>query len=295
MILVLLGTQDKQFPRLLKEIDRLIEKKVIKDKVIAQVGITKYNSNNMEMFDLIEEDKLNALIKKADLIITHGGVGSILLGINNNKKVIAVPRLYRYKEHVNNHQKEIINEFKKDGYIVGLNDLKELEIAIKNIDKFNPNKYKSNSKIIDIVKDYIDNNETNNKKIKEIIMYLIFGFLTTFISLLVYYLLVLTIFNPDNSIELQVSNIISWVAGVLFAYITNRKYVFESKNKNKLKEACNFTLSRTVTLIIDMLIMGIGVSILSLNDKILKIFSQIAVIILNYVFSKIFVFKKEKK
>lgn len=236
MILVLLGTQDKQFPRLLKEIDRLIEKKVIKDKVIAQVGITKYNSNNMEMFDLIEEDKLNALIKKADLIITHGGVGSILLGINNNKKVIAVPRLYRYKEHVNNHQKEIINEFKKDGYIVGLNDLKELEIAIKNIDKFNPNKYKSNSKIIDIVKDYIDNNETNNKKIKEIIMYLIFGFLTTFISLLVYYLLVLTIFNPDNSIELQVSNIISWVAGVLFAYITNRKYVFESKNKNKLND-----------------------------------------------------------
>ena len=55
MILVLLGTQDKQFPRLLKEIDRLIEKKVIKDKVIAQVGITKYNSNNMEMDNNYQE------------------------------------------------------------------------------------------------------------------------------------------------------------------------------------------------------------------------------------------------
>ena len=71
------------------------------------------------------------------------------------------------------------------------------------------------------------------QKYKEIILYLIFGVLTTVISLLTYYALVYTILNPDNAWQLQLANIISWIAGVLFAYVTNRKYVFESKNKNK--------------------------------------------------------------
>ena len=75
------------------------------------------------------------------------------------------------------------------------------------------------------------------KKYKEIINYLIFGVLTTLVSLVVYYASVLTFLNPENSIQLQIANILSWIAGVTFAYFTNRKYVFESKEKNKLKEA----------------------------------------------------------
>ena len=80
-------------------------------------------------------------------------------------------------------------------------------------------------------------------KYKEIIMYLIFGVLTTVISLIVYYALTYTILNPNNSIYLQIANILSWIAGVLFAYFTNRKYVFESKNENKLKEFISFVFS----------------------------------------------------
>ena len=294
MILVTLGTQDKEFKRLLIEIDNLIDKGVIKDKVIAQIGTTKYESKNMETFDLIDEEKLNELIKKADFIITHGGVGSILLGLKNNKKVIAVARLSKYKEHVNDHQLEIIKEFEKNKYLIGVSDINTLENAIKKIDKFKPNKYKSNGKVKEIVKDFIDTNRTNNKKIKEIIMYLIFGVLTTFISLLVYYILVFTILNPNKAFELQLANIISWIVSVSFAYITNRKYVFESKNKNKIKEASDFFISRIITLILDMLIMFIFVTLLKTNDKIMKIISQITVIILNYILSKLFVFKKEK-
>ena len=86
MILVTLGTQDKKFDRLLKAIDKEIENKNIKEKVIVQAGYTKYKSNNMEIFDLVSEEKLEKLIKQCDLLITHGGVGSILLGIRNNKK-----------------------------------------------------------------------------------------------------------------------------------------------------------------------------------------------------------------
>lgn len=132
-------------------------------------------------------------------------------------------------------------------------------------------------------------------KYKEIINYLIFGVLTTLVSLIVYYLLVFTFLNPSNPIELQIANILSWVAGVAFAYFTNRKFVFESKEKNKLKEASKFVASRVATLLMDMIIMFIGVTTLKFNDKIIKLLSQILVIVANYVLSKIIVFKKENK
>ena len=130
------------------------------------------------------------------------------------------------------------------------------------------------------------------KKYEEVINYLIFGVLTTIVSLAVYYSLTFTIINPENPILLQVANIISWIASVTFAYITNRKYVFKSKNDNKLKEASKFVIARIITLFIDMAIMFIGVTILHGNDKIIKIISQFVIIVSNYLFSKILVFKK---
>lgn len=130
------------------------------------------------------------------------------------------------------------------------------------------------------------------KKYKEVINYLIFGVLTTIISLATYYLLTVTIINPNNPVSLQIANIISWITGVIFAYITNRKFVFESKNTNKKKEISKFVLARLITLVMDMLIMLIGVTILKGNDKIIKIISQFIVIVSNYLFSKIIVFKK---
>lgn len=132
------------------------------------------------------------------------------------------------------------------------------------------------------------------KKYKEVISYLIFGVLTTVVSLAAYYLSVFTFLNPNNAFELQIANIISWIVGVCFAYFTNRKYVFESKEKNKLKEASKFVFARVVTLIMDMVIMWIGVTLLHRNDKIIKLISQVVIIVSNYVFSKIFVFKKKE-
>lgn len=130
-------------------------------------------------------------------------------------------------------------------------------------------------------------------KYKEIINYLIFGVLTTVVSLLTYYLLVYTILNPNNPIELQIANIISWITCVTFAYITNRKYVFNSKDKNIIKEIIKFYSSRLSTLFIDMLIMFIFVTKLNLNDKIIKIIVQIIIIVLNYTLSKLLVFKNK--
>ena len=131
-------------------------------------------------------------------------------------------------------------------------------------------------------------------KYREIIIYLIVGVLTTIVSLFSYYICVNTILDPNNGIELQIANIISWSLAVLFAYFANRIFVFKSKTNNKLKEASSFVLSRVLTLLIDMAIMFLLVTCLKQNDKIAKLVVQVVVTILNYLFSKLFVFKKER-
>ena len=131
MILVTLGTNDKTFIRLIKEIERLIETGVIQEQVVVQAGYTEYESKTMEIFDLIPYEKFDDLISSCSLLITHGGVGSIITGLKNQKRVIAVPRLEEYGEHVNNHQKEIIRNFNNAGYIIGISGVEELEAAIE--------------------------------------------------------------------------------------------------------------------------------------------------------------------
>lgn len=130
------------------------------------------------------------------------------------------------------------------------------------------------------------------KKHKEGFNYLIFGGLTTLLTLFVYYILTFTILDADNSLQLQLANISSWTCGFLFAYFTNRKFVFESKNKNVKGEFFKFFLSRISTLLLDMVIMGVFVTLLKFNDKVFKIISQVLVILANYVLSKCIVFKK---
>lgn len=130
------------------------------------------------------------------------------------------------------------------------------------------------------------------KKYKEVLMYLIFGILTTLVSLISYYVLTFTILNPKNSVYLQIANILSWVISVIFAYFTNRKYVFNSKTSNHVKEFIGFVGGRVTTLILDIIIMFLFVTLLKFNDKIIKLISQVAVIILNYVISKFLIFNK---
>lgn len=131
------------------------------------------------------------------------------------------------------------------------------------------------------------------KKYEEIIRYLIIGVLTTVVSLVTYYILVYTIFDPDIALELQITNVTSWIVSVTFAYFTNRTFVFKLKEKKSLKEAIKFYVSRISTLFIDMLLMYVFVSLLKYNDKIIKLVVQVIIIILNYILSKFIVFKKQ--
>ena len=133
------------------------------------------------------------------------------------------------------------------------------------------------------------------KKYEEIINYVIIGGLTTVVSLAIYYGLTLTIMNPNNAIELQITNIVSWIVSVTFAYFTNRRFVFKKKDKANIKEAGEFFASRITTLILDIVLMYIFVTLLHLNDKIIKLIVQVVIIILNYILSKFLVFNKKKQ
>lgn len=156
MIFVILGTQDKEFIRLVKEIEALKKDGIIKEKVVIQAGITKYKSDFIKVIDYLSMEEFEKYIKKAKFVITHGGVGSILDAIKHNKKVIAVPRLEKYEEHDNNHQIQIVEKFAELGYIIDAGNLKRLGNKILEIEKFKPKKFVSNnSKMIKLIEDYI--------------------------------------------------------------------------------------------------------------------------------------------
>lgn len=157
MIFVSLGTNDKSFERLLRTIDNEIQLGNIKDKVIVQSGYTKYSSNNMDIIDLMPMDKFNKCINDCDILITHGGVGTILDGLKKGKKIIAFPRLSKYMEHVNDHQVEIIDEFYNSGFIL-TGEVEDVSSLIKECSSFNPKSYKSNNyKFNKLISDTIDN------------------------------------------------------------------------------------------------------------------------------------------
>ena len=159
MILVLLGTQNNSFHRLLEEIDLCISSKLINTSVLVQSGYTNYFSNQMIIFDFIPKQEMKNLINSADFIITHGGVASIVSSIKSNKKVIAVPRLKQYDEHVNDHQVQIVNCFNKKNYIKGILNVSELKNVISTLDDFTPTPYVSQTnKISSYISNYIENN-----------------------------------------------------------------------------------------------------------------------------------------
>ena len=294
MIFVTLGTQDKTFERLLKAIDKAIDKGEIKEKVIVQAGNTKYESKNMEIFDLISPDEFKELVDKCDILITHGGVGSILSAVKQGKKVIAAARLKKYNEHVNDHQKQIIKEFEKEGYLIELKDFNQIGLTLKKIKKFKPKKFKSNTdNMIKLIDNLIeeDNHISWYNKIKEVLWYGFFGVLTTLINIISFYLL------DKTGMNVYINNFIAWMLSVLFAFITNKLFVFSSKSLNKkiiIKEIISFFFFRILSLGIDMLGMYILISLININKMISKIIMNIIVIVANFIFSKMFIFKSKE-
>lgn len=129
-------------------------------------------------------------------------------------------------------------------------------------------------------------------KYREVLMYLIFGVLSTLLNVGCHFVFTSTIFDPNNSVQLSLAVVLSWIITIIFVYFTNRKYVFVSNEPNKVKEFAKFIGARITTLLMELVIMYISVSLLHFSDKIMKLIAQVIVIVSNYIFSKLVVFKK---
>jgi len=155
-IFITLGSQKFQFNRLLKAIDELCEKNHIDSDVFAQVGYSDYIPQNYSYKRFLNRDEFNDEMERADIVITHGGTGAIINAVKKGKKVIAVPRLARYGEHVDDHQLQLIKQFDDLNLICTCENTTELAKALDIVRQKKYAQYKSNtSNIIENIEQYI--------------------------------------------------------------------------------------------------------------------------------------------
>lgn len=147
MIFVIVGSQKFQFNRLLKEIDRLIEENKITEEIFAQIGYSDYKPKNYKYSNFLDRDEFSNIMSKCDKVITHGGTGAIMGALKQEKKVIVVPRLKRFGEHVDDHQIQIISEFKELDFIEAIYDINDLKNVINKVENKKVKKYSSNTDI----------------------------------------------------------------------------------------------------------------------------------------------------
>lgn len=157
MIFVTLGSQKFQFNRLLEAIDSLIEKGVVTDEVFAQIGYSDYIPKKFLFKRFLDREEFLKMEEMANIIITHGGTGAIIGAIKMKKKVIAVPRRAIYGEHVDDHQLQLVNQFRELDLICECDDCEMLNEALIFVKKTKFKFYKSNTKkYIQGLEEFID-------------------------------------------------------------------------------------------------------------------------------------------
>lgn len=156
-IFITLGSQKFQFNRLLKAVDELCEKGTVDaEDVFAQIGYSDYVPQKYNYKTFLDRDEFSNEMEKADIVITHGGTGAIIGAVKKGKKVIAVPRLAKYGEHVDDHQLQLIKQFDDLNLICPCRDTNKLETALDTVQRTKYNSYKSNTlNIISSIEDYL--------------------------------------------------------------------------------------------------------------------------------------------
>ena len=156
MIFVTLGSQKFQFNRLLKELDKIVENGKVQEEIFAQIGYSDYKPQNYQYKDFIDREEFQKIMNRSDIVIAHGGTGAIITAVKQGKKVIAVPRLAEYGEHVDNHQMQLVEEFEESGIIKAVYDVRNLERGLLKIRNEEFKKYVSNTdSIIDSIEEFI--------------------------------------------------------------------------------------------------------------------------------------------
>jgi len=159
LIFVCVGSREYQFNRLLIELDKLVERGEITEEIFAQIGQSTYIPKHYKFQRFINADEFKEYQRKADLIISHGGTGALIGALKMGKQVIAVPRLAKFGEHIDDHQIQVSSVLAEEGYLRCVLDMDDL---LKNIRllKERPITKKYNnkpSKILEIIEDFILN------------------------------------------------------------------------------------------------------------------------------------------
>lgn len=149
MIFVTVGTHEQQFNRLIKYIDVMKKEKIINEEVIMQTGFSTYEPQNCSWNKLYPYEIMNNYVRKARIIITHGGPSSFIMPLQIGKVPIVVPRQFKYEEHVNNHQLDFCKTVaERNGNIIVIEQIEKIKNIIVNYDfivSSMPNKLKSNN------------------------------------------------------------------------------------------------------------------------------------------------------
>ncbi len=153
-VFVTVGTHPQQFNRLLRKVDELVAKKKLTGLVFAQTGASDYIPKNYAFEKYLDLDAFEKKIAGADLVISHGGEGNIGLALKYKKKCIAMPRLYRFGEHTNDHQTELVEAAAKAQKILAAWSESELEKQVLKIDAFEPYFEQGPKKIIALLEDF---------------------------------------------------------------------------------------------------------------------------------------------
>lgn len=158
MIFVVLGTWGMPFPRALIKIEELVKNSFVKEDVVVQAGNTDYTSKYFQIHKFFDKETFDKYYLEANFIISQAGVGSIMNGLKFNKKVIAIARLERYKEHIDDHQLEILSTFSSKGYILSWNENDFLLDVISRLKEFNPQQYPfQQGKISETIINFLEN------------------------------------------------------------------------------------------------------------------------------------------
>jgi len=162
LIFVTVGSRQYQFNRLLIKLDELIEDGTIKEPLFAQTGTSDYTPKHYEYKDFITPEEFDERIREADIVVSHGASGSIMKALNAEKKVIAVTRLEKYNEHINDHQIQNNEAFGANGYVIPVIDMNDLGAAFTAIYNGTDNLVKWENKdpmaVVDLIDDFIRKN-----------------------------------------------------------------------------------------------------------------------------------------
>lgn len=150
MIFISVGTQKQNFKRLFHMVEN--SKVLSNHRIIAQTGYTEFSSRKIESIPFMSNELYKKYIDESDIVICHGGVGTIFDALYAGKKVLAIPRLSKYEEHVNDHQIEVCDELEKEGYILYLKEYELFDDVIKKLIDNDFKKYIPNEDYLEILR-----------------------------------------------------------------------------------------------------------------------------------------------